>query len=288
MDDEKNIITVSGDVDETVYAKGDTCLLINPFDTYHLFRVYDNWKSASRTPINLADSGQRLYLVFRNRKTEVRIPEYTNSVSGFDVDKANGEVLFKISKENAATILSMSSNVFYITRTFEHDGDDGDTVFSSGEEVVFTGNWADENKWTGTTLTSTIESLRKQLDSANSQILALTQSMNDYRVKAESLSAENATLRSRADALEAENADLKSEVSKYADADEFTSVVISDNAKYQYYKGDTEVSVSGGSLKKELEDNNIIDFSGLEVTPMTELQWSEKLKNSILNITGGK
>ena len=178
--------------------------------------------------------------------------------------------------------------MFYITRTFEHDGDDGDTVFSSGEEVVFTGNWADENKWTGTTLTSTIESLRKQLDSANSQILALTQSMNDYRVKAESLSAENATLRSRADALEAENADLKSEVSKYADADEFTSVVISDNAKYQYYKGDTEVSVSGGSLKKELEDNNIIDFSGLEVTPMTELQLSEKLKNSILNITGGK
>ena len=43
MAEENNLIRVSGTVNDTIYAKGDTCLLINPFDTYHLFRIYNNW-----------------------------------------------------------------------------------------------------------------------------------------------------------------------------------------------------------------------------------------------------
>ena len=42
MAEENNLISVSGVVNDTIYAKGDTCLLINPFDTYHLIRIYNN------------------------------------------------------------------------------------------------------------------------------------------------------------------------------------------------------------------------------------------------------
>ena len=123
MEDENKIISVSGTVNEMIYAKGDTCLLINPFDTYHLFRIYNNWNTDSKALLNLSDSGQRLYLVFKSKKTEIRIPEYENAGSSYSVDKANGEVLFKITKENANNILAMSTNTFYLTRIFEYYGE---------------------------------------------------------------------------------------------------------------------------------------------------------------------
>lgn len=251
-----NLIHINGTVDGTVYAKGDTCLLINPFDTYHLFRVYNDWNSDTKALLNLENNGQKLYLVFKNNNTELRIEEFVNSGSNYRVDKANGEVLFKIKKEDANKILSMSSNVFYITRIFEKKDDNGNILYTSGEEVLFTGNWADESKWTNSSLSASINTLKKQLESANAQILSLTQTVNDYSLKIDSLSNENSTLRDRVDELETENEQLQTEIDNYRSANEFTSVVISDNATYKYYKGDKE---------------------------FTEEQLSEKLKNSSLN-----
>lgn len=272
---ENNLISVSGTVNDTIYAKGDTCLLINPFDTYHLFRIYNNWNTDSKSLLNLSDSGQRLYLVFKSKKTEIRIPEFDNSGSSFNVDKANGEVLFKISKENANNILAMSSNTFYLTRVFEYYDENGTLLYTSGEEVIFTGNWADESRWSSSSLTALVNSLKKQLETTNSRVYDLTKSLNEYKLQVESLLEENQLLQERVNTLETENEEFQNELSKYETANEFTSVVISDNATYQYYKNDTEVDKNGNPLKKEL-DKNIVDV-------LTEVQLEKKLNKSKLN-----
>lgn len=272
MAEENNLISVSGTVNDTIYAKGDTCLLINPFDTYHLFRIYNNWNTDSKSLLNLSDSGQKIFLIFKSNKTEIRIPEFDNSGSTYSVDRANGEVLFKITKENANNILAMSSNTFYLTRLFEYYDGDGKLIYTSGEEVIFTGKWADESRWTSSSLTAMIESLKKQLESANSQINSLTRTVNEQRLQLESYIEENQVLQERIEALESENEEIQRELSVYESANEFTSVVISDNATYQYYKGDTEVDSKGNTISKK-------EF----VKDMNESQLLQKLENSQLN-----
>lgn len=272
MTEENNLISVSGTVNDTIYAKGDTCLLINPFDTYHLFRIYNNWNTDSKSLLNLSDSGQKIFLIFKSNKTEIRIPEFDNSGSTYSVDRTNGEVLFKITKENANNILAMSSNTFYLTRLFEYYDGDGKLIYTSGEEVIFTGKWADESRWTSSSLTAMIESLKKQLESANSQINSLTRTVNEQRLQLESYIEENQVLQERIEALESENEEIQRELSVYENANEFTSVVISDNATYQYYKGDTEVDSKGNIISKK-------EF----VKDMNESQLLQKLENSQLN-----
>ena len=272
MAEENNLISVSGTVNDTIYAKGDTCLLINPFDTYHLFRIYNNWNTDSKSLLNLSDSGQKIFLIFKSNKTEIRIPEFDNSGSTYSVDRTNGEVLFKITKENANNILAMSSNTFYLTRLFEYYDGDGKLIYTSGEEVIFTGKWADESRWTSSSLTAMIESLKKQLESANSQINSLTRTVNEQRLQLESYIEENQVLQERNAALESENEEIQRELSVYESANEFTSVVISDNATYQYYKGDTEVDSKGNTISKK-------EF----VKDMNESQLLQKLENSQLN-----
>lgn len=272
MAEENNLISVSGTVNDTIYAKGDTCLLINPFDTYHLFRIYNNWNTDSKSLLNLSDSGQKIFLIFKSNKTEIRIPEFDNSGSTYSVDRTNGEVLFKITKENANNILAMSSNTFYLTRLFEYYDGDGKLIYTSGEEVIFTGKWADESRWTSSSLTAMIESLKKQLESANSQINSLTRTVNEQRLQLESYIEENQVLQERNAALESENEEIQRELSVYENANEFTSVVISDNATYQYYKGDTEVDSKGNTISKK-------EF----VKDMNESQLLQKLENSQLN-----
>ena len=272
MAEENNLISVSGTVNDTIYAKGDTCLLINPFDTYHLFRIYNNWNTDSKSLLNLSDSGQKIFLIFKSNKTEIRIPEFDNSGSTYSVDRTNGEVLFKITKENANNILAMSSNTFYLTRLFEYYDGDGKLIYTSGEEVIFTGKWADESRWSSSSLTAMIESLKKQLESANSQINSLTRTVNEQRLQLESSIEENQVLQERIEALESENEEIQRELSVYENANEFTSVVISDNATYQYYKGDTEVDSKGNTISKK-------EF----VKDMNESQLLQKLENSQLN-----
>ena len=272
MAEENNLISVSGTVNDTIYAKGDTCLLINPFDTYHLFRIYNNWNTDSKSLLNLSDSGQKIFLIFKSNKTEIRIPEFDNSGSTYSVDRTNGEVLFKITKENANNILAMSSNTFYLTRLFEYYDGDGKLIYTSGEEVIFTGKWADESRWSSSSLTAMIESLKKQLESANSQINSLTRTVNEQRLQLESSIEENQVLQERIEALESENEEIQRELSVYESANEFTSVVISDNATYQYYKSDTEVDSKGNIISKK-------EF----VKDMNESQLLQKLENSQLN-----
>ena len=146
-------ISVKGNTSNVVYGKGDICLKLNPFDNFRLFTLYDDWRNDDRKPLDLSN-GQKLYLIFKSKKSEIRIPEYDLVDSNYTVDKVNGQVLFKISKKNAIDILAMDTDIFYITRVYDIMDSTGQKVTSSEEEVLYTGKFKDETSNTVENYTS--------------------------------------------------------------------------------------------------------------------------------------
>ena len=151
-------VSIKGNVSNVGYGKGDVCLKINPFDSYRLFTLYEDWRGDDRVPIDLSNN-QKLYLVFKSNNKEIRIPEYNTIDSNYIVDKVNGQVLFKISKKNAIDILAMDEKKFYITRLYDTTDYTGDNVLSSDEEVLYNGVWKDESDNTVDNYTSQLKNL---------------------------------------------------------------------------------------------------------------------------------
>ena len=82
--------------------QGDGTIRISPFDDYYIFTFYDEMDNEN-TPIDLSNVGT-LYMSFIGENDEIRIPYYTNVQ---DVSLAQGQVLFRISKENSKKILNL-------------------------------------------------------------------------------------------------------------------------------------------------------------------------------------
>ena len=137
-----------------VYNKGDVSLLIHPFDNYHLFTLYQSNSGTESKPIDLTNVGD-LYLCFVAGETEVRIKEFEDVVIGNEScvntitsartseykGKNVGEVVFRISKDDARKILALSDDSFYITAKFSNKTSNGN--FESDETVLYSGRWAD-------------------------------------------------------------------------------------------------------------------------------------------------
>jgi len=140
-----------------VYSKGDVSLLIHPFDNYHLFTLYQSNSGTESKPIDLTNVGD-LYLCFVAGETEIRIKEFEDVVIGNEAcvktsttcvntrtseyrGKSVGEVVFRISKDDARRVLALSDDAFYITSKFTNKTANGD--FESDETVLYSGRWAD-------------------------------------------------------------------------------------------------------------------------------------------------
>ena len=133
-------VTIKGNTSNVVYGKGDVCLKLNPFDNFRMFTLYEDWRSDDRIPIDLSN-GQKLYLVFKSKKKEIRIPEYDLINTEYTVDKVNGQVLFKISKKNAIDILAMDTRVFYITRQYDVTDYTGDIFVPAEGRMAYGGDY---------------------------------------------------------------------------------------------------------------------------------------------------
>ena len=197
-------ITVKGITNSIVYGKGDVCLQINPFDNFRLFTLYEDWQSDDRKPIDLSN-GQQLYLVFRSKKKEIRIPEYDLIDKNYTVDKVNGQVLFKIPKKQAVDILDMDTRVFYITRIYNVTDYTGKKILSSDEEVLYTGLWKDETSNTVDNYTSQVKNLMNIVEDRNKQI----KDLQDANVK---LMEQNANFATSINELQEENSKLNADV----------------------------------------------------------------------------
>ena len=233
-------VEVKGITSSVVYGKGDVCLKLNPFDNFRMFTLYEDWRSDDRKPIDLSN-GQRLYLVFKSKKKEIRIPEYDLIDSSYTVDKVNGQVLFKIPKKQAVDILALDTRVFYITRIYNVTDYTGEKVLSSDEEVLFTGQWKDETSNTVDNYSAQVKNLMSLLEDRNQQI----RDLQEANVK---LLEQNAQFATTINELQEENARLNANLSDAQskivelggeEGDEYTGIVIGEGTHHTVITGMT-------------------------------------------------
>lgn len=152
---------------DTLYYRGDTCMEIAPFDNYYAFTIYkesgDNTVDES-VPLNLTNLGD-LYISFG----DIRIKQYDNVDN---VDTANGEVIFRISKDTARQIIAMSDHTFYISAQITDGATAGD------ETVLYTGEWMEFSVNMRSSLTETITTLNTRLSDLQRQYTGTTAQLN--------------------------------------------------------------------------------------------------------------
>jgi len=224
-------VSVSGNNNTLVYGKGDVCLRINPFDNFRMFTLYEDWRSDEHKPIDLS-GGQKIYLVFKSKNKEIRIPEYDAIENEYTVDKVNGQVLFKISKKNATDILSLNSNIFYITRLYSLGEAYDKNEISSNEEVLFVGQWREEGDGSIEGYTSQIKNLTAMLEEKNKQIKNLQASNAQLMAQNADFAVQIETLQNDNDKMSAQITDLETKVADYESGTEYTGTVIDDNAQH--------------------------------------------------------
>ena len=229
-------ITVKGNTSSVVYGKGDICLKINPFDNFRLFTLYEDWRCDDRKPIDLSN-GQKIYLVFRSKNKEIRIPEYDMIDSDYTVDKVNGQVLFKIPKKQAVDILSLDNRVFYITRVYDVTDYTGEKILSSDEEVLYTGQWKDETSNTVDNYTSQLKNLMGIVEDRNKQI----KDLQDANVKLMEQNANFATtlntLQEEYDKLLSDYNLLEAKLTEYESGNEYSGTVVGEGTHHTVIKG---------------------------------------------------
>lgn len=182
-----------------MYYRSDMCLEISPFTNYYIFTIYKESSNTSineHVPLNLTNLGT-IWLSFISGSTRVRISHYKDAEN---VDMANGEVVFRISEQDANKILSLNNNTFYISSSIT------DGVSTSDETVLFSGQWSEYSQVMRSSLTETIDSLNesvKQLTEQRNNDLSVYESEINKRIKEiEVLKNENDNLRSTINDLE--------------------------------------------------------------------------------------
>ena len=138
-------------VNEQPLPQGDGMIRISPFDDYYLFTLYDEVDNED-TPIDLSNVGS-LYLNFIGSSDDIDILNHTQVD---EVDLAQGQVLFRITRSDSKKILALDNNNFYVS-TKMIDPADGST---SDESVLYQGIWLAVDDANRATLTSQIEETR--------------------------------------------------------------------------------------------------------------------------------
>lgn len=145
---------------EKVYEQGDGIMKIAPFDNYYLFTIYSEL-NLENVPVDLHNMGS-FFLTFKDKSSEVKIENFKNTK---DVNPTIGQILFRISQEEAEKILSLDTNIFYVTSFLRDENSKSD------ETVIYSGRFAEYNEANLTSLTDEIEKLKNELDEVKAEKL---------------------------------------------------------------------------------------------------------------------
>lgn len=143
---------------EKIYAQGDGVMKIAPFDNYYLFTIYSELNMED-VPVDIHNMGS-FFLTFKDKSSEVRIKNYTNTK---DIDPTSGQIMFRISQEEAEKILALDTNIFYITSMLY------DNVSKSDETVLYSGRFAEYNDASINSLTEEIAKLNAELNTVKKE-----------------------------------------------------------------------------------------------------------------------
>ena len=221
---------ITGDKTKGIKSVGELALRISKFDSYRLFTLYENVRERKVMDVS---GNQKYYLVFKSPKKEIRIPEYEPN-GFFEVDKANGCILFKISKKNAEDILSMKTageKIFHIIRVFEERDAYGKVLSVTDEVEVYNGRWGDDYAFSTFTTENKVDLLTKslavQMDKNATQL-------NEYKELLEKYNSEiskNSDLEKELEAMRAERDSLQTLLNEYT-GNTYDGTLLSTDTKY--------------------------------------------------------
>lgn len=183
-------------VNDKIWPQGEATISLTPFDTFIMIVLYDNTLQASKGNnipqlLNLTNMGT-LYLSFKDDATgdEVRVSNYTNVK---DLNPIKGELLFKVTKDEASKILKYSTRNFYISSRLEINN------AKSDETLVYFGKWHKVDEAVAIRDSEIITQLNDKLttEAANnaSQIKALNDTINNLTNQNIKLTDENNNLK---------------------------------------------------------------------------------------------
>jgi hypothetical protein len=205
----KKFTTLS--VNEKPLPQGDAVIKISPFDDYFVFTLFDETDSEDK-PIDLSNVGT-LYLSFIGENDEIRIPYYTNVQN---IDMSQGQVLFRISKDNSKKVLALDNDNFYISaQMISADGSVSD------ETVLYTGKFKALDKEAQEALTTKLENASlnyaKELAALNDQISKLKQENTSIKSTNDQQNLTIQQLRASNQQLSNELANLSKDMPDYSD-----------------------------------------------------------------------
>jgi hypothetical protein len=178
-----------------IYPQNNASITVSPFDNFVKFIFYDNslQEATGATDPQLLDlsSVGTLFLSFFNSETndEVRVSNYTN-ISG--INPAQGEVVFKITKEESKKVLGFTSNIFYVSSRLEVGQSKSD------ETLLYTGKWFKPQDLYQQTASEVVEELKNTIKNLNLQLnaekAAANQIITNQQISIDNLTSENSTL----------------------------------------------------------------------------------------------
>jgi hypothetical protein len=203
-------------VNEEPLPQGDGTIRISPFDDYVSFTLFDDTEGED-SPIDLSNVGT-ISLVFVGENDEIKIPNYTQVQN---IDLTQGQVLFRIDKENSKKILALDNNNFYISTQMIDENS------TSDETVLYTGKFLGLSDAAQQSLTSKNEELTleytKSLSSLQEENKKLKTEKKDLENK---LSAALTTITT----LQASNSNLTNEVATLSESLGSTSEALLESA----------------------------------------------------------
>lgn len=257
---------IKGDNTKGIKSVGELSLRISKFDSYRLFTLYENVRERKLMDVS---GNQKYYLVFKSPKKEIRIPEY-DSKGFFEVDKANGCVLFKITKKNAEDILSMKTageKIFHIIRVFEETDSFGKVLNITDEVEVYHGKWGDDSDFNTFTTENKVDLLTKALAAQVDKNAKLLTEYNDLLEQYNLETQKTSDLEKEIEVIRAERDELQILLNEYS-GDTHDGIVLSTDTKYVAFENALE---DGGvklteeqyksAMDQLLRNDNMITFT---------------------------
>ena len=117
---------------DVIYGLGEGAISVAPFDNYILFVFYNDVLNLDTpTILDLTNVGD-LYLNFKSPNGDISIKNNTNIQ---DINIAEGEVLFKITANDAQKIIGFDDKSFYVSSKLSKQAS------SSDETMLYHGKW---------------------------------------------------------------------------------------------------------------------------------------------------
>lgn len=225
-------------INSEILPQGDGSIKISPFDDYVLFTLFDE-VDGEDVPIDLSNVGM-LYLSFIGESDEIRIPYFTNVE---DLNLSQGQVLFRITKENSKKILALDNNNFYVSSAMtSNDGSESD------ESVIYTGTFLSLTSAAKKSLTNQIETERLEY---SRELASLQNENEDLKSQLEELSQIISEQNSTIDILNKSNAELSNEIDELTKESTSSKII-------QLQINANEAQSKSEAAKKAVQQNKLL------------------------------